>query len=78
MRENSLKISAKSEKIPIKTLKSRRGYPPPTPPIAPPLDERQTKQFVCSCQNGYYGIYCERIDSQVHIEFSSSLSLKGN
>ena len=42
------------------------------------LDERQKpKKLVCSCQNGYYGTHYERIGSQIHIEFSSSLSLKG-
>jgi hypothetical protein len=43
-----------------------------------PLDERQLIKFVCSCPNDYYGIYCEQINSQIHIEFSSSLSLKSS
>lgn len=41
-----------------------------------PLDERQSNKFVCSCSDGYFGIYCEQISSQIHIELSSSLSGK--
>ncbi|CAF3050039.1 unnamed protein product [Rotaria socialis] len=41
-----------------------------------PLDKRELIKFVCSCPEGYYGIYCERTKSQVNIEFSSSLSSK--
>ena len=43
-----------------------------------PLDERQSNQFVCSCLDGYFGIYCEQISSQAHIAFSSSLSAKNS
>ncbi|CAF1538437.1 unnamed protein product [Adineta ricciae] len=39
-----------------------------------PLDERQSKKFECMCPNAFWGIYCERRNAEVQIEFSSLTS----
>ncbi|UJR13075.1 hypothetical protein I4U23_000099 [Adineta vaga] len=43
-----------------------------------PLDERQFPKFICACDIGYYGTYCELIDAQINIHFSSSLADRVN
>ena len=38
-----------------------------------PLDERLSPNFICVCQSGSYGIYCELSSAYINIHFSKSL-----
>ncbi len=33
--------------------------------ICQSLDERQSMKFICLCQNGYHGTFCERMNNQI-------------